>query len=100
MIAAMWYVLRAKLLPVQVSSGEAVGRQFLVGKDPIVAIPAECYHAFMGLISLIMHASYLIRQRRYLLWRAPDRWRRDRLDPVDLPYHLFDGRIWIENLAG
>jgi hypothetical protein len=54
MMAAMWYVLRAKLPPVQVSSGEAIRRQFLVGKDPIAVAAAECYLPFMGLILLIV----------------------------------------------
>jgi hypothetical protein len=46
------------------------------------------------------YPSYLIRRRRFLLWRACYRWRRDWPDSVDLPYHLFDGRISFENLAG
>lgn len=40
--------------PFPVSSRGAVRRQFLVGKDPIVAVAAECYIAFMGLILLIV----------------------------------------------
>ena len=72
----------------------------MVGKDPIVEVAAECYLAFMGLISLIIYSSYLVRRQRFLLWRTPHRWRRDGPNPVDLPYHLFDGRISFESLAG